>query len=100
MIAITDNASLQNSLLRQNWLPRSIGSKGKRTFKGRRPTMAGGERLAGLELSPAGRRSVSTALEFLRLLETQLSALRAELASFAAASRVAGPCWASTGSAG
>ncbi len=45
--------------------------------------VAGRERLAGLELSPAGRRSVSTALEFLSLLETQLTALRAELASFA-----------------
>jgi hypothetical protein len=40
---------------------------------------AGRERLAELDLSPAGR-SVSTALEFLGLLETQLSALRAELA--------------------
>lgn len=45
---------------------------------------AGGrDRLAGLGLSAAGRRSVVTALDFLDLLEARMTALRAELASFA-----------------
>ena len=43
----------------------------------------GRETLAGLGLSPAGRRSVDTALDLLAALEGELTALRAELASFA-----------------